>query len=173
MDLPAAARALGLNLHRDGVRVVEYSQSDVGLLAKVANSLGIPWYCVVDNDSGRVQYEPKVKDNLDGETEADRLCLPYRNMEIHLLENGYDAIYQQHMPNQNLAKLTKKLGDPGYWAEYSDHLPSKAKTRAAASAAVEMEAKGEGSVTAEIRAVLEKLWRLLGSDDGDGSQYPQ
>jgi len=161
---PAAARALGLKLHRDGVRLVEYSQSDVGLLAKVANSLGIPWYCVVDDDSGRAQYEPKVKANLDGSPEADRLALPYPSPEIHLLTNGYDAIYQQNMPAQNLERLTKLLGEPDYWADFAGHLPGRAKTRAAATVAVEMESRGTAGVTAELRAVLEKVVALAGGE---------
>jgi putative ATP-dependent endonuclease of OLD family len=160
---PAAARALGMKLHREGIRVVEYSQSDVGVLAKVANSLGIPWYCVVDDDSGRAQYEPKVKDNLGSALEADRLTLPYTSPEIHLLTNGYDAIYQQHMPAQNLAKVTKQRGDPDYWADFANHLPGKAKTRAAANVAVEMEARGKDGVTSELRSVLEKVVTLAGT----------
>lgn len=160
---PAAARALGINLHRNGVRVVEYSQSDVGLLAKIANSLGIPWYCVVDDDSGRAQYQTKVKDNLAGASEADRLCLPYRNIETHLLANGYDAIYRQHMPEQSLAKMTKQAGDADYWAEYVAHLPSRAKTRAAANVAVEMEVRGKAGVSSELRSVLEKVVTLAGA----------
>ena len=36
-----AARAMEIDLHRDGIRAVEYSQSDAGLLAKIANELGI------------------------------------------------------------------------------------------------------------------------------------
>ncbi len=161
---PAAARALGMKLHRDGVRVVEYSQSDVGLLAKVANSLGIPWYCVVDNDSGRTKYEPKVKGNLGEALEADRLRLPYRNMETHLLENGYDSIYQNYMPQQNLQDLTKQPGDADYWADYADHLPKKrgAKTRAAAEVAIDMEARGADGVSDKIRAILEKVVALAG-----------
>ncbi len=159
---PAAARALGMKLHRDGVRVVEYSQSDVGLFAKVANALGIPWYCVVDDDSGRSKYEPKVKGNLDGASEEDRLCLPYRNMETHLLENGYDRIYNQLMPRQKRDKLTTEPDDDGYWAEFADHLPGRAKTRAAAEVAVEMEARGAVGVTDEIRKILEKVVALAG-----------
>lgn len=160
---PAAARALAMMLHREGIRVVEYSPSDVGLLAKVANSLGIPWYCVVDDDSGRAQYEPKVKANIDGASEADRLCLPYRNIETHLLANGYDAIYRQHMPEQNLAKMTKQPDDAGYWTEYADLLPGRAKTRAAANVAVEMESRKEAGVTTELRSVLEKVVTLAGT----------
>lgn len=159
---PAAARALGRQLHRDGVCVVEYSQSDVGLLAKVANSLGIPWICVVDDDSGRAKYEPQVKDNLSGSPETDRLCLPYQNMEIHLLESGFDAIYRARMPDQNLAKVTKKPGDDGYWADFAVHFPSRYKTRAAAEVAVAMESKGASGVTNEIRDILRKAVALAG-----------
>ena len=50
---PAAACALGLNLDREGISIVEYRQTDVGLLAKIANSLGIEWYCVGDDDTQR------------------------------------------------------------------------------------------------------------------------
>lgn len=95
---PAAARALSMKLHREGIRVVEYSQSDVGLLAKVANALGIPWYCVVDDDPGRTKYEMPVMNNLAGVDKDDRLAFPYYNMETHLLENGYDEIYLRYMP---------------------------------------------------------------------------
>ena len=59
---PAAARALKKDLHREGVRVVEYGQTDVGLLTKIANELGIEWYCVGDNDAERKNTEPKVKE---------------------------------------------------------------------------------------------------------------
>jgi len=159
---PAAARAMGVNLHRAGVRVVEYSQTDVGLLAKVADELGIPWYCVVDDDSGRAKYEPAVLGNLGGASAADRLCLPYANAEIHLLSNGYDGVYAALMPTQNLSRVTKIAGDPGYWEEYADHLPSKAKTRGAAAVAMEMEARGPTGVTAEIQAVLAKVVSLAG-----------
>ena len=157
---PAAARALGLKLHRDGIRVVEYSQSDVGLLAKVANALGIPWHCVIDNDLGRTQYEKKVQKNLDGASEAERFCLPYRNMETHLLGNGYDKMYKQYMSKQTLAKLTKKPGDPDYWSDYADQFPKGYKTRAAASVAIEMESRGATGVTPELCTVLNTV-RIL------------
>ena len=157
---PAAAEGLGLKLHRDGVRVVEYSQSDVGLLTKVANALGIPWYCVVDDDLGRNQYEPRILDNLAGSAQEDRLAFPYECMEIHLLENGYEPIYRNFMPVQNLQRVTTDLNDAGYWRDYAKHLPGKAKTRAAASIAVEMESSGTAGVTTTIRGILDKVVAL-------------
>lgn len=159
---PAAARALGVDLHKEGVRVVEYSQSDVGLLAKFANSLGIPWYCVIDDDSGRVKYEAPVKANLGAAAESDRLILPYRNAETHLLSNGFDMVYKAIMPAQNFARMTTPIGDPGYWADFLQNLPTKAKTRGAAAVATEMEKRGRKSVTGEIKAVIDKVVALAG-----------
>lgn len=159
---PAAARACAIDLHRIGVRVVEYSQSDVGLLAKVANALGIPWYCVVDDDSGRAKYEDAVRSQLNTSIESDRMVLPYPNMEVHLLHNGYDAIYDQFVPLQKRPLLTLPATDPGYWAQFAALLPNKAKTRGAAAVATEMESRGASGVTAEIRSVLDKAVALAG-----------
>lgn len=159
---PAAARALGKDLHREGVRVVEYRQTDVGLLTKIANELGIEWYCVGDDDAERSKTEPKVKTNLGNASEADRLIFPYINIEIHLLSNGYENIYEHHMPTQNLSKIKKQRGTPDYWTEYAKNLPGRAKTRAAADVAVEMENHRRAGVTEEIRNILDKVISLAG-----------
>ena len=76
-----AAESLGLDLSRAGVRCVEFSQTDVGMLAKVANSLGIAWYCVLDNDSGRSKYEHRVRNQFGTALERDRLTMPYDNVD--------------------------------------------------------------------------------------------
>ena len=131
---PAAARALGMNLHREGVRVVEFRQSDVGMLTKVANELGIPWYCVGDDDDNRGREEAKLKANLAGARESDRFAFPYPNMEGHLKKNGYAEVYGRHRKKQ--------------------------KTRAAAEIAIAMEGRGAAGVTPEIRDVLEKVVSL-------------
>ena len=133
---PAAARALGLDVHREGVRVVEFSQSDVGMLTKVANALGIPWFCVGDDDGKRKKVEPRLKENLVGADDTDRVAFPYRNIETHLTEGGYREVYGRHRKGH--------------------------KTRAAAEVAVEMENRGKKGVTPEIRSVLEKVVSLAG-----------
>ena len=131
---PAAARALDLNLHREGVRVVEFRQSDVGMLTKTANALGIPWYCVGDDDANRANDEPKLKQNLGGAEEVDRFVFPYPDIEQHLKANGYANVYQRYRKGQ--------------------------KTRAAADVAIEMESRGKAGVTSDIRAALEKTVSL-------------
>ena len=152
---PAAARALDIDLHREGIRTVEYRHSDVGLLAKVADALGIAWYCVGDNDDEGQKTRTKL-DGLDASHETDRVALPYKNIEIHLLSNGYDDIYDGYMPDQNRDKIGKQSGEADYWIEYAKRFPGKAKTRAAAAVAVAMESRGEDAVTKEIRAVLDR-----------------
>ena len=99
------------------------------MLAKVANQLGIPWYCVGDDDSNRTRDERKLRANLAGAGESESFAFPYPNMEEHLRANGYAEVYQRHRKGQ--------------------------KTRAAAEIAIEMEGREEAGVTPEIRDVLE------------------
>ena len=127
----AAARTLNLNLHPEGVRIVEYRQSDVGMLTKVANALGIQWYCVGDNDPRRGRTEVKLRQNLLGMNETDRFVFPYENLEEYLKGNGYANVYQQ------------------YSGKYK-------KTEAAATVAQEMRDRGQSGVPQEIRSIIEK-----------------
>ena len=157
---PAAARATGIDVHRDGVRLVEYRQTDVGLLAKIANALGIAWYCVGDDDAEGGNTRTALGEYLGGAGEQDRMVFPYDDIEVHLLENGYADVYDAFMPQQNRARIEGTPGDPGYWSSYAQALPRKAKTRAAAAVAAEMEQRGEGGVTAEIGNVLERVVSL-------------
>ena len=156
----AAARALGINLHREGVRLVEYRQSDVGMFVKVADALGIAWYCVGDDDDQRAKTERDLRDARPRSSGAVPMAFPYQDLETHLLSNGYDGVYEKHMPIQNRDRITIQRTDPGYWRDYAKNFPSKAKTRAAAEVAIEMETGRESGVTGTIRGILEEVVRL-------------
>ena len=155
---PAAARAMDVDLHREGIRIVEYRHSDVGLLAKIANALGIAWYCVGDNDDQGKKDRKKLKNHLRSAEETDRMAFPYENIEVHLLGNGYEHVYKTLMPEQNRAKVKSKPEEPDYWSEYAKNFLHK--TRAAAAVAIEMEERGAAGVTAEMRDVLDKVVSL-------------
>ena len=162
---PAAARAMDIDFHREGIRVVEYRQTDVGLLAKIANALGIAWYCLGDADTatgGRQAKQTKasLSNHLGDSDEADLMVFPYENTDIHLLENRYDEVYERFMPEQNRNSINGARGEPDYWRRYFNALPGKAKTRAAAAVAAEMEQRGGDGVTAEIRSVLNRVVSL-------------
>lgn len=153
---PAAARALGIDLDREGVRTVAHKHSGVGLLAKIANALGIAWYCVGDGDKEEEKTRTALRGHLGSAEEKDRMTFPYENIEIHLIESGYENVYERFMPEQNRAKMKTSPGDPGYAREYAEGL-RRHKTRAAAAVAVEMERRGKDGVTAEFRDVLNKV----------------
>ena len=156
----AASHALGINLHREGVRLVEYRQSDVGMLAKIADALGIDWYCVGDDDGQRAKTERRLRSVRLRAHDAARWAFPYHDIETHLLGNGYDSVYARHMPKQNLDSIASQPADPDYWREYAKQLSRRAKTRAATDVAIEMEARGESGVSQEIRDVVQKVVRL-------------
>ena len=156
-----AAEALELELERAGVRCVEYSQTDVGMLARVANQLGILWYCVVDNDSGRGKYENKVKQQLQAVVEADRMVFPYKNVERFLCDNGFGDLYESRMSNQKPPPAAPP-GTPEYWGQVLDALPNGySKPAVAVDAAIKMRT-GEKSVPGELQSILEKVISLAG-----------
>ena len=102
---PAAARATDIDLHREGIRVVEYRQTDVGLLAKIANALGIAWYCVGDADTttdGRQanQTRASLKDHLADSDEADLMVFPYENIDTISSRTGTTTSTNSSCPSR-------------------------------------------------------------------------
>ena len=153
---PAAARAMNIDLHREGIRVVEYSQSDVGLLANIANRMGIAWYCVGDDDLQGTLTKRKLMPFKGTAEEEDRMAFPYENIEVHLLGNGYEEVYEQFMSDQLKNSIESEPGQPDYWSKYAEKFPGK-KTHAAAAVAIMMETQSEDKITKELREVLDKV----------------
>ena len=160
--LAGAAEALALDLERAGVRCVEFSQTDVGMLAKVANNLGIVWYCVLDKDRGRRKYERRVRDQFGAAIERDRLIMPYGNAERMLCDAGFGDLYEARMSQQK-AQPTSPKGTPDYWTEVLNALPkSYSKPEAAAEAAARMTAR-HTPVPAVLSSILNKASALAGA----------
>ncbi|MCY4225975.1 MAG: DUF2813 domain-containing protein [Bacteroidetes bacterium] len=152
---PSAALALGWNLHDEGIRIVEYQQSDIAMLAKIGDALGILWYCVGDDDENRKKVEKKLLPIISDRDLNEKMEFPYPNIETNLLQHGYDQVYAQYVTDLRLPK--KSSDESGYWEEYAKSIPKRSKTKAAADVAVLMEDQGEAGVPPQIRFVLEKL----------------
>ena len=160
--LTGAAAVLDLDLDRAGVRCVEFSQTDVGMLAKVANSLGIVWYCVLDDDAGRRKYERRVRNEFGAAVEADRLTMPYESIERMLCDNGFGDLYESRMSEQK-QKPTSVNGTPAYWTEVLNALPNKySKPEVAAEAADRMTAGGI-AVPRPLASILNTVCELAGA----------
>ncbi len=140
MIYEAAARACYLHLQEEGVRIVEFGQSEIGMLVKVANFLGIAWYCVGDDDGKRKEVEPKLRQALNDTLEEDHFSFPYLNIEACLILNGFEDAYLNYLSAQNEAKLTKRRGEPGFLKEYINlRLYKNFKSKAAANITVQLE----------------------------------
>ena len=159
-----AAEALGLDLEREGVRCVEFSQTDVGMLAKVANQLGIAWYCVLDDDSGRMQYENRVKAQLGGASGTDRLAIPYDNVELLLCLSGFGELFEAGMSPQK-PQPSSPRGTSQYWHEVLDALPKGfSKPATAAEAVARMTAPEDPlPVPGPVSEILNKAIELAGN----------
>ena len=147
-----AADLLGLSLDRAGVHCVEYSWSDVGMLAKVANQLGIASYCIIDDDSGRQQYERRVQ-GVAGGVEA-----PYENVEMLLCKEGFGDLYESRMSQQK-PPPTATPGTDDYWRQVLDACPNKLNKPATAAEAVARMAKS-GTVPTLLGNILLKAVAL-------------
>ena len=157
--LTAAAEALDLDLERAGVRCVEFGQTDVGMLAKVANSFGIVWYCVLDNDRGRGQYEQRVRDQFGPASEADRLVMPYENVERMLCDSGFGDLYESRMSGQK-PQPTSAKGTPAYWNEVLQALPKGYSKPAVAAEAADRMKDDPAQVPAVLSSILKKAIAL-------------
>lgn len=166
----AAARACNMDLHREGIRIVEFQQlGGIEMLLKVANCLGIEWYCVGDNDKEASKIKPRLQQHLNDANEADRFDFPYTDIEWHLLTSGFDHVCSSFMPDQNLSKITVSPDDPKYWEEYHKNLPRKSwfKIKVATKIALDWESPNPPQVTPEIRKVLEKVISLAKGKTSD------
>ena len=146
------ADLLGLNLDRAGVHCVEYSWSDVGMLAKVANQLGITSCCIIDDDSGRQQYERRVQ-GVAGGVET-----PYENVEMLLCKEGFGDLYESRMSQQK-PPPTATPGTDEYWRQALDACPNKLNKPAIAAEAVARMAKSK-TVPILLANILEKAVEL-------------
>ncbi|MGF1703955.1 ATP-dependent endonuclease [Photobacterium makurazakiensis] len=90
------ARICGYNLNAEGVQLIEFAQSGLKPLVKVAKSLGIEWHVITDGDMAGRKYAETVKNMLGSDAERHRLTvLPKRDIEHYLYFNGFEPLFRQ------------------------------------------------------------------------------
>lgn len=89
------ARICGYNLAAEGVQIIEFAQSGLKSLIKVAKALHIDWHVVSDGDPAGKKYSHTVRSLLGTDQERHRLTeLPDRDIEHFLYNNGFEAFYR-------------------------------------------------------------------------------
>ncbi len=90
------ANQCGYNLAAEGVQIIEFAQSGLRSLVKVAKAFGIDWHVVTDGDAAGKKYAQAVKALLGHDQERHRLTeLPDRDIEHFLYNNGFELFFKQ------------------------------------------------------------------------------
>jgi putative ATP-dependent endonuclease of the OLD family len=94
--LPEFAQLCGYNFPAEGIRFVEFAQSGLTALLRMANDLGIEWHLLTDGDDAGRGYAACAKAHLAGRAAADHITmLEERDIEHCLYYNGYADLYKQ------------------------------------------------------------------------------
>ncbi|EEX94036.1 ATP-dependent endonuclease [Vibrio orientalis CIP 102891 = ATCC 33934] len=89
------ANQCGYNLAAEGVQIIEFAQSGLKSLIKVAKAFGIDWHVVTDGDAAGKKYAAAVKAQLGNDQERHRLTeLPDRDIEHYLYNNGFEEFFK-------------------------------------------------------------------------------
>ncbi|WP_114764699.1 ATP-dependent endonuclease [Vibrio rhodolitus] len=90
------ANQCGYNLAAEGVQIIEFAQSGLKSLLKVAKAFGIDWHVVTDGDPAGKKYAATVKARLGHDQERHRLTeLPDKDVEHFLYNNGFEPFFRE------------------------------------------------------------------------------
>ncbi|MBL8175268.1 MAG: DUF2813 domain-containing protein [Bryobacterales bacterium] len=94
--LPELARILGYDLAVEGVTCVEFAQSGLTALIKVAQNLGIEWHLLSDGDEAGQHYRDMARPFFDPEDQPRRVTvLAERDIEHCFYQHGFAHIYRK------------------------------------------------------------------------------
>ncbi len=89
------ARQCGYDLAAEGVQIVEFAQSGLRSIIKVAKEFGIDWHVVTDGDAAGKKYAHTVRSLLDHDQERHRLTeLPDQDIEHFLYNHGFELFFK-------------------------------------------------------------------------------
>lgn len=89
------AKIYGYNLAAEGVQLIEFAQSGLKSLIKVAKALHIDWHVVVDGDPAGKKYATTVRTQLGQDLDKHRLTeLPDKDIEHFLYNNGFEDFFK-------------------------------------------------------------------------------
>ncbi|NOH81747.1 ATP-dependent endonuclease [Vibrio sp. RE86] len=129
------ANQCGYNLAAEGVQIIEFAQSGLKSLIKVAKAFGIDWHVVTDGDAAGKKYATAVKALLENDQQRHRLTeLPDRDIEHYLYNNGFESFFKEmvRIPLEHpipakkvVTKVLKKFAKPDLALAIVSHCEQK------------------------------------------------
>ena len=154
--MAAAARAMGMDLDRAGVRLVKFTTAGPAPFVKAARAFGIRWLMVVDDDAAGAGSRRSVAGVAGDEVAAESVISPYPSPEDCLLGAGFDAIYEhravertRRVPVERAAPAVKVLPKPPL------------KKPSAAAKVAEIFNEDATRIPQEIRGIVHRVFALV------------
>lgn len=116
------AKICGYHFPSEGIQLVEFAQSGLKSLIKVAKALNIDWHVVTDGDAAGKKYATAVRTQLGQDMDKHRLTeLPDKDIENYLYHNGFEKFFRgminlpenQQVPTKKVInRVLKKYAKP-------------------------------------------------------------
>jgi putative ATP-dependent endonuclease of OLD family len=166
--LPELAHVCGYNFAAEGIKCVEFAQSGIKPLLRLASDLGIEWHLLADGDPAGVAYASTARRFLAARPPSDRItALLEPDIEHCLFAQGFAAVYRKEAG-------AGPLSQPSRVPERAHAIIARAvkkRTKPALALAVVEAANAAGGpqVPAPLRALIETAVRLA---RGPVQRYP-
>ncbi|MCY4306396.1 MAG: DUF2813 domain-containing protein [Aestuariivita sp.] len=157
-------RALGHDLHADGISCIEYSTVGVEKFIKLADELGIEWLMLADKDQAGEKYVNSAREHLNARNEEDHIqMLEHGSMEVFLCMEGFGEIYKATIADQKRGNIDAENGTIEHWRQVLRAQKKGAKTRNSLIVAEEIINRGQEGVPELIKDVIERARKLARS----------
>jgi putative ATP-dependent endonuclease of the OLD family len=93
--VPEFARIAGVEFPVEGIRVIEFAQTGLKPLMKVADDLGISWVMFVDGDEAGQKYLRTAAEHRRSGGGGASVTVPARDIENYLFKAGYDDVIRK------------------------------------------------------------------------------
>jgi putative ATP-dependent endonuclease of OLD family len=161
------AEVLGVDLEREGVRIVQYAQVMPDPFIRLADDLGIGWLVFSDGDPGGQEKTKGVAALLKGRDAAKHFhMLSDPNVEVHLCKAGLGDVYLGHVSQQKQSSITAAPTDATYWEQVVAALPNRGKEARAIKVVEEMRKRGTAAVPPLLKGALDQVIELAGGRRG-------
>ncbi len=159
--LPELARLLGCDFAGEGIRCVEFAQSGIEPLVKLANDLGIEWHMVADGDNAGRTFVESARRHLKGRRQPDRITmLRHPDVEHCLWDSGYDYVYHSIARGRSYVTRTAGKKSRKKPARVIDQAIRNSSKPYLALTVVEQAAEDDSpGIPAELRSIIETTVR--------------
>ncbi len=105
--IPEFARIAGVEFPVEGIRVIEFAQTGLKPLMKVADDLGISWVMFVDGDEAGRKYIRTAAEHRRSGGAGASVMVPARDIENYLFKSGYDDVIRKAAGHTRKRKVSE------------------------------------------------------------------